>query len=64
MEMGPPKPGCVKIFDHLDRELTGVNSIQLLMDETTGVYEVTFVHNGQQRSATLVNMDLCNNTTI
>jgi hypothetical protein len=62
MEIGPPRPGFVKVFDHLDQELMNVERLQLFLDDKSGLYELAFVHKGEERTATLVNLEPCNNT--
>ncbi len=61
--MGPPRPGFVKVFDYLDQELINVERLQLFLDDKSGLYELAFVHNGEERAATLVNLEPCSNTT-
>lgn len=64
MELVSPRPGFLKVFDCQDQELTGVERLQLTLDDSSGLYEISFVHNGQERTATLVNIEAsCNNTT-
>lgn len=57
LEMGPPRPGFMKVFNHLDQELVGIERLQLFLDNDNGLYELSFVQDGQEHSATLINIE-------
>ncbi len=57
MELTSPRPGFVKVFDPQDQELSGVERLQLTFDNSSGLYEISFVHDGQERNATLINIE-------
>lgn len=64
IKLGAPHSESVKVFDSQGQELLGVERLQLTFDGPSELYEISFVHNGQERTATLVNMEtLCDNTT-
>lgn len=61
IEIGIPKPGFIRIFDQSDKELTDVERFQFFMDDSTKLYEMSFVHKGEERSITIINLEQCNN---
>lgn len=63
VEIASPKPGFIRIFDQLDQELVGVDRIQLFIDNSAKLYEISFVYKGEERSATIINLEQCNNTS-
>ncbi len=56
LKPGPPSPNTVTILDHRDQKLSGIEKVKFLFD--AGLYELSFVHNSEVRTATIVSINL------
>jgi hypothetical protein len=57
LAMGSPALGSVKVLNHLDQELEGLDKVTLHLNERSEFYEAEIVINGKKRIATIVGVE-------
>jgi hypothetical protein len=57
MALGPPTTGSVKVLNHLDQEIAGVQKVILRLDEHAETYEAIIICDGFTYTASIMGVD-------